>query len=63
LTVACHVKNVMLAGNAYSALKDITASAGNVRGRRVVDTSMSGSLAWFSGLFPYVQVGELNVTG
>jgi PmbA protein len=49
------VKDVMLAGNAYSALKDITAIS---RERDWV----SGSFAWFSGLFPYVQVGKLNVT-
>ena len=53
--VAGRVKDVMLAGNAYSALKDITAMS---REREWV----SGSFAWFSGLFPYVQVGKLNVT-
>jgi PmbA protein len=53
--VAGRVKDVMLAGNAYSALKDITAIS---REREWV----SGSFAWFSGLFPYVQVGKLNVT-
>ncbi len=53
--IAGRVKDVMLAGNAYSALKDITAIS---REREWV----SGSFAWFSGLFPYVQVGKLNVT-
>lgn len=49
------VKDVMLAGNAYSALKDIAAIS---REREWV----SGSFAYYSGLFPYVQVGKLNVT-
>jgi PmbA protein len=53
--VAGRVKDVMLAGNAYSALKDITAIS---REREWV----SGSYSSFSGLFPYVQVGRLNVT-
>jgi PmbA protein len=53
--IAGRVKDVMLAGNAYAALKDITAMS---REREWV----SGSFAWFSGLFPYVQVGKLNVT-
>jgi PmbA protein len=53
--VAGRVKDVMLAGNAYSALKDITAMS---KEREWV----SGPYAWFSGLFPYVQVGKLNVT-
>ena len=53
--VVGRVKDVMLAGNAYSALKDITAIS---REREWV----SGSFAWFSGLFPYVQIGKLNVT-
>ena len=29
---------------------------------RVVDAWVSDSFAWFSGLFPYVQVGKWNVT-
>jgi predicted Zn-dependent protease len=45
----------MLAGNAYAALKDITAMS---KEREWV----SGRWVWFSGLFPYVQVGKLNVT-
>jgi PmbA protein len=53
--VTGRVKDVMLAGNAYAALKDITAIS---REREWV----SGRWAWFSGLFPYVQVGKLNVT-
>ena len=53
--VAGRVKDVMLAGNAYSALKDITAIS---KEREWV----SGPWAWFSGLFPYVQVGKLNIT-
>jgi PmbA protein len=50
--VAGRVKDVMLAGNAYSALKDITALSRE-------HEWVSGSWAWFSGLFPYVQVGQL----
>ena len=53
--VAGRVKDVMLAGNAYTALKDITALS---KEREWV----SGRWAWFNGLFPYVQVRELNVT-
>ena len=53
--VTGRVKDVMLAGNAYSALKDITAMS---QEREWV----SGRWAWFSGVFPYVQVGQLNVT-
>jgi PmbA protein len=53
--VVGRVKDVMLAGNAYAALKDITAIS---KEREWV----SGPWAWFSGLFPYVQVGKLNVT-
>lgn len=53
--LAGRVKDVMLAGNAYSALKDITAMS---REREWV----GGSFSRFSGLFPYVQVGQLNVT-
>jgi len=49
------VKDVMLAGNAYAALKDITAIS---KEREWI----SGSFSYFSGLFPYVQVGRLNVT-
>ena len=53
--VTGRVKDVMLAGNAYTALKDITAIS---KEREWI----SGSFAWFSGLFPYVQVAKLNVT-
>ncbi len=48
-------EDVMLSGNAFSALKDITAIS---KEREWV----SGPFAWFSGLFPYVQVSKLNVT-
>jgi PmbA protein len=48
------VKDVMLAGNAYDALKDITAIS---REREWV----SGPLAWYAGLLPYIQVGRLSV--
>ena len=50
--IAGRVKDVMLAGNAFAALKDITAMS---REREWVSSR-------FSGLFPYVQVGKLNVT-
>ncbi|HEU0296075.1 MAG TPA: TldD/PmbA family protein [Anaerolineales bacterium] len=53
--VTGRVKDVMLAGNAYAALKDITSMS---KEREWV----SGRWVWFSGLFPYVQVGQLNVT-
>jgi PmbA protein len=49
------VKDVMLAGNAFEALKDITAIS---KEREWV----SGPWAWFAGLMPYVQVGKLSVT-
>lgn len=49
------VKDVMLAGNAYTALKDIVAISAEREW-------MSGGYAWFPGLFPYVQVGSLSVT-
>ena len=49
------VKDVMLAGNAFDALKDITAIS---KEREWV----SGPWAWFAGLMPYIQVGKLSVT-
>jgi PmbA protein len=49
------VKDVMLAGNAFEALKDITAIS---KERQWV----SGPWAWVNGLIPYVQVGKLSVT-
>jgi len=49
------VKDVMLAGNAFEALKDITAIS---QEREWV----SGPYVWFSGLIPYVKVGKLSVT-
>jgi PmbA protein len=49
------VKDVMLAGNAFTALKDISAIS---KEREWI----SGPWTYFSGLFPYVQVAALNVT-
>ena len=49
------VKNVMLAGNAFDALKNITVIS---KEREWV----SGPYSYFSGLMPYVQVGKLSVT-
>jgi len=49
------IKDVMLAGNAYAALKDIVAIS---KEREWI----SGPYSAFSGLLPYVQVGALNVT-
>ncbi len=53
--LAGRVKDVMLAGNAFEALKDITAIS---REREWV----SGPGGWFTGLVPYIQVGKLSVT-
>jgi len=53
--VAGRVKDVMLAGNAFTALKGITAIS---KEREWV----GGPYSYFSGLFPYVQVSALNVT-
>jgi PmbA protein len=49
------VKDVMLAGNAFDALKHITAISQERQW-------MSGPWAWFTGLMPYVQVDKLSVT-
>jgi PmbA protein len=49
------VKDVMLAGNVFEAIKDITAIS---KEREWV----SGPWAWFAGLMPYIQVGKLSVT-
>jgi PmbA protein len=49
------VKDVMLAGNAFEALKDITAIS---KEREWV----SGPWVWIAGLMPYVKVGKLSVT-
>jgi PmbA protein len=49
------VKDVMLAGNAFDALKDIIAIS---KEREWV----SGPWSYFSGLMPYIQVGKLSVT-
>ena len=48
------VKDVMLAGNAFDALKDIIAIS---KEREWV----SGPWSYFSGLMPYIQVGKLSV--
>ncbi len=53
--IAGRVKDVMLAGNAYAALKDIAAIS---KEREWV----SGPYSFFAGLFPYVQVRGLSVT-
>lgn len=44
------VKDVMLAGNAYHALKDIVA----------ISQEREWVTGWMTGLFPYVQVGKLS---
>ena len=49
------VKNAMLAGNAFEALKNITAIS---KEREWV----SGPYSWFTGLAPYIQVAKLSVT-
>jgi len=53
--VVGRVKDVMLAGNAYQALKHITAISQERQWQ-------GGPYAWFSGLFPYIQVDKLSVT-
>ena len=52
--VVGRVKDVMLAGNALHAIQDIAAIS---REREWV----SGDFAWFSGLYPYLQVNKLSV--
>lgn len=49
------VKDVMLAGNAFEALKDITAIS---KEREWV----SGPYTYYAGLMPYIQIGKLSVT-
>jgi PmbA protein len=49
------VKDVMLAGNAFDALKNIAAIS---KEREWV----GGPWAWLCGLMPYVQIGKLSVT-
>jgi len=49
------VKDVMLAGNAFQALQDITAIS---QEREWV----SGPYTFYTGLMPYIQVGKLSVT-
>ena len=46
------VKDVMLAGNAFDALKNITA----------ISKEREWVSGWFTGLMPYVQIGKLSVT-
>ncbi|MBN1665571.1 MAG: TldD/PmbA family protein [Anaerolineales bacterium] len=53
--VVGRVKDVMLAGNAFEALKDIVAISSD---REWV----SGPWVYFSGLMPYIQIGKLSVT-
>jgi PmbA protein len=45
------VKDVMLAGNAFDAIKNITA----------ISQEREWTSNWFNGLFPYVQIGKLSV--
>jgi PmbA protein len=53
--VTGRVKDIMLAGNAFNAIKDVSAIS---QEREWV----SGPFAWFNGLFPYVQINKLSVT-
>jgi PmbA protein len=53
--VVGRVKDTMLAGNAFEALKDITAIS---KEREWV----SGPWVYFAGLIPYVKIGSLSVT-
>ncbi len=53
--VVGRVKDVMLAGNAFEAIKDITAIS-------TERESVSGPYKWYNGLMPYIQVGKLSVT-
>lgn len=45
------VKDTMLAGNVYNALKNITD----------ISTESEWVTGWFNGLFPYIQIGALSV--
>lgn len=45
------VKDTMLAGNVYNALKNIAA----------ISTESEWVTGWFTGLFPYIQIGALSV--
>lgn len=49
------IKDVMLAGSAYEALKNITAISKE-------QEWVSGPFNFFSGLVPYIQVGGLSIT-
>jgi PmbA protein len=53
--VVGRVKDVMLAGNVFDALKDITAISEEREW-------IGGPRGWVAGLFPYVQIGKLSVT-
>lgn len=53
--IAGRIKDVMLAGNAFTALKGITAIS---KEREWV----SGPWTYFNGLVPYIQVDKLSVT-
>jgi PmbA protein len=46
------VKDVMLAGNAFDAIKNIAA----------ISQEREWTNNWFNGLFPYVQINKLSVT-
>ena len=50
--IAGRVKDVMIAGNAFNVLKNITA----------ISQEREEISGYFSGLFPYIQVDKLNVT-
>jgi PmbA protein len=49
------VKDVMLAGNAYDAIQNITTISRE-------QEPVSGPFNWFNGRWPYFQVGSLSVT-
>ncbi|RPI83567.1 MAG: TldD/PmbA family protein [Chloroflexi bacterium] len=53
--VTGRIKDVMLAGNAYEALKNITAISKE-------QEWVGGGYNFFSGLVPFIQVGGLSVT-
>jgi PmbA protein len=49
------VKDVMLAGNAFEAIKDISAISKE-------SEWVSGPYTYYAGLIPYIQIGKLSVT-
>lgn len=53
--IAGRVKDVMLAGNVYTALKDIIAIS------KEQEWVSGPYVYWYQGLFPYIQVGKLSV--